>query len=311
MKYKVSTFLLLMCLFGNLVSAQEDYYSHDSLIIERINGQKITLAWNLTQRLNEGMSWKNLIYDFHSNFKKVYNDIPDFDFYTVKYIQNKKLIIDEVTGRETYAINEDDELKYTKSNSCKLIGKNVIISIEFDDKKELLDSTLIRDIEEAAKSIKYKFYFSNVTKERHYYSIEKGEIIKNPKAKIKFVVPIGSRIGIAKNRPYVEFKVGAGILIGGNKIFSIDSDWVHNYNAEKNKTESDVYLGLNFSTNTKGVDFGLGLGYKISSGIEELEDMKFRSRFTVKPGRGIVLGVEYYLRSQQSTIYGFNVGFEF
>lgn len=320
MNYKKVIILFLSNIFTMALFAQSSVLDarnsgHDSLIIERMSGHNIKLIWDFRKNIKKVNSWEGIYDDFQSNFEKVYDNIPDFEFYKIDYVQNQRLIIDEVRGRETYTVNENDEITYTKSNLCRISGKDLVIYIEFNDKSELIDTTIKSDIRSAISMIKHKFYFSNISRQRHYYSVEENKMVKPPRPKIAFTIPVGASIGMVKNQPYVELRPGIGLLIGRNNLISLNADFMIVYDELTNRTQNDVYIGFNWMPE---ISKGLGVEYaiKVSSGIDDFEDMAFRARLNYRTNNGIIMGVDYYLRKRigdnpTGILWGFHLGFGF
>ena len=111
MKYKLFIALIAMLLFSNFAKGQNQpdlvpftsmTIQSDSLIIEREDGQKIRLIWPYNKNVKKKVAWQELLEDFQSDFRKVVDDIPEYKFYSIVYLQKKSLVVDEVKGRETY-----------------------------------------------------------------------------------------------------------------------------------------------------------------------------------------------------------------
>jgi len=321
MNYKVAIVFLILNICSMSLSSQIETFDaratgHDSLVIERLNGHRVCLIWNFRKNIKKSNNWIALIQDFQSDFQKISNDIPEFDFYEIDYIQNKNLVVNEIRGRETYTVNEKDALVYTKSNSCKLTGKDTRITVEFNDKSELLDSSLIEDVQNAIDKVKHRFYFSNVSRQRHYYSVEKNEMIKAPKSKVSFIIPVGARLGIVKDQPYVEIRPGIGVSLGRQHVISLNANFMFKYDEISNSRQNDTYLGINWMTLSDNSGLGVEYAIKISEGIDDFEDLTFRTSLNYKTSSGIVLGLDYYLRNfdageSNNILFGFNIGFGF
>ncbi len=324
MNYKKGIILFLANIFSMTLLAQNAVFDtgldmrsigHDSLIIERLSGHKIKLIWDSRKNIKKIKSWEELYEDFQSNFKKIYDDVPDFEFYKIDYDQDQRLIIDEISGRETYTVNEKDEITYTKANLCKLNGKEVTIYIEFNDKNELIDTTIRSEIRSAISKVKHRFYFSEISRQRHFYSVEENKMVKPPKPSISIIFPVGASIGMVKNQPYVELRPGIGLLIGHNNLVSLNANVMIAYDELTNESQHDVYLGINWMPE---ISKGLGVenSIRISNGIDDFEDLAFRARLNYKTKGGILLGFDYYLRKEREdrpsgVLWGFHLGFGF
>lgn len=321
MNFKIVTIILLVSFCSLSMSAQLEVLDartpgYDSLVIERLNGHRINLVWDFRRNIKSSENWKELIMDFQDDFQKVSEDLPVFDFYEIKYIHNTNLVVDEIRGRETYTVNDEDELIYTKSNACRLTGKDISITIEFNDKSELLDSSLVNDIRKGVEKIKHRFYFSNISRQRHYFNVEKNEMIKAPKPKISFIIPIGARLGLVKDNPYIEIRPGLGLLVGSQNVFSLNANFMIKYDELSNATQNDIYLGFNWMTFTNKSGLGVEYAVKVSEGIEDFEDLVFRTSLNYKTSSGIIFGLDYYLRDSnfresENILFGFNIGFGF
>lgn len=324
MNFKFIIAVIAFLLTSNLVKGQNqsDNYAftsipvqNDSLIIERQDGQKIKLIWPFNKNVKKKVAWEQLLNDFQSDFKKVVADIPSYDFYRISYIQKKNLVVDELTGKEIYTVNEIDGVNYVKSNICELQGNKIKISIEFNDAKELLDPSIKTEIESAITLIKNKFYTSMITPERHYYSVNSANMLPNPKRKYKFFIPMGARVGVLKNQPYVELRPGLGLKIDKQHYIALNWNVMTQYNDLSDKTEFDNYVGLTIGTLGQG--FGSEVAFKVKSGIEDNEDIYFKAGVNYRTKSGIQIGAEYYNRKPQETrndvdfLFGFNLGIGF
>lgn len=289
---------------------------NDSLIIERKNGQKIRLIWPYKKNIKKDIVWKQLLDDFQSDFRKVSTNIPEYNFYSISYIQNKNLVVDEVRGKETYTVNETDGMNYVKSNLCVLHGKNLKLSIEFNDKEELLQSSIRDEIGAAIEQVKNKFILSSISPERNYFSVSSSSMLPNPKPKLKFFIPLGAGIGLLKNQPYVELRPGLGLMQDKQYYFALNWNLMTQYNGLKEKTEYDSYVGLTIGT--IGAGFATEVAFRVNNGIEANDGIYFRGGFNYRTRSGIKVGVDYYLSEDNENIFapknmlfGFHLGFGF
>lgn len=318
MNIKMKIVVFFMCLSSMHLTAQNDVMDarnigHDSLIIERESGHKIRMIWDFRKNIKKNENWKSLLDDFQSNFTKVQENIPDFDFYKIDYIQNDKLVVDEISGRETYAVNDSEGIKYTKSNSCNLMGKDIQIYIEFNDINELFDPSIKNDIINAIDKVKHRFYFSRVSRQRHFFDAKTKEMTKGPKPKVSWMMPLGTRLGILKNQPNIELRSGIGALIGSQNFVSLNANFILKYDELTNQRQQDVYIGINWVPSI-AEGFGVEHSLKVYSGIDDYDDIFSRSSLNYYPSKAVVLGVNYYLRKQKENeygniIWGFHVGF--
>jgi len=324
MKFKLFMVIVAIMLTSNLVEGQtqRDQISFtsyplakDSLIIERQNGQKIKLTWPFAKNVKKIADWEQLLADFQTDFKKVMDNIPDYKFYSITYVQKKNLVIDEVRGKEIYTVNEKDEMDYVRSNIAKLRGDKIHLSIEFSDYKELLDPAIKEEVADAVTKIKHVFYISNISAERHYYSVNSASILPKPKPKLKFFVPLGARLGILKNKPYIELRPGVGLIRDKRFYIGLNLNFMTQFDEVSNKTQFDNYLGL--TTGSIGAGFGSEVAFKVNSNIPDHEDIFLKAGLHYRTRSGIQIGAEYYLRKlenrnqNQEFLFGFNIGFGF
>lgn len=287
----------------------------DSLIIERANGQKIKVTWPYRKNIQKDVAWEKLLDDFQSDFGKVSNDIPDYEYYRIDYIQKKNLVVNEVIGRQTYTVNEQNGIDYVKSNLCLIKGNRLSITIEFTDHEELLNSSLKEDIQNAAAQVKHKFYVSASTNERHLYDVKQNKILPKPKHTYKFFIPAGIQAGVLRNTPYVEFRPGIGMTISNKAYIAIQYNIMSQYNSELGRTEYDKYIG--FSTGTMSHGFRSDLGALIKSGISSDNiSAAFRAGINYRTKGGLTIGTHYYISSIEAGFsdfldFGFSVGYGF
>ena len=324
MKYSLLIAVLASLLASDLtycqITAEQIAFSSsfnrsDSLIIERKDGQKIKLIWPYNQNIKKNNNWEQLIDDFQSDFTKVLENIPPYEYYSISYLQKQNLVVDEVRGKETYTVNENNGIEYVKSNLCKLSSKYLQLTIEFNEKTELLHPSLKTEIESAISEIKNKFYISSTTAERHYYSVNSATILPNPKAKLKFFIATGARLGMLKDKPYIELRPGLGLMQDEKYYFSINWNFMTNYNTLLDKTDYDSYLGL--TVGSIGAGFGTEVAFKVKSGFMDNDGIFGRGGVNYRTQSGILIGADYYLSKSDSPfaarnlLFGFHVGFGF
>ncbi len=313
---------IVIMLFTNMMSIAQTGFdllennrlsNNDSLIINRESGQKIKLIWNYRKNIQKNVPWEELLSDFQRDFQKVAKDIPDYDYYNIKY-DTKSLVVDELVGRETFNVKEENGIEYVKSNSCRLVNNNIRMIIEFNNLNELLDPSLQLEIKKAIAQVKNKFYFSFISSERHYFDVGTNSLVK-PKTDISFFIPVGVQMGLLRNEPYIEFRPGLGIKADNRLYFSANLNIISSYNTENQSTEYDSYIG--FSTGTVGTGLSSEFAVKISDGIESFEDIALRAGLNYKTRNGITLGIQYYISDPRDVEvnngvdFGFSIGFGF
>ncbi len=287
----------------------------DSLIVERQDGKKIILVWPYTKNVKKRVAWEQLLDDFQADFGKVVNDIPVFDFYSIKYSQKKNLVVDEVRGKETYTVNESNGLDYVKSNICYIRGGKIRLTVEFNDKQELLDPSLRNDIKDAIANVKNKFYISMVSPERHYFDVKSAKMLKNPKPKLEFFIPVGAKLGVLKNEPYIELRPGLGVKVDKKFYVALNYNLMTQYERERDRTAYDGYIGL--TTGTIGAGFGSEVAFRVKSGIALYDNLIYRAGINYRTRSGLQVGVDYYVKDPNrfdekiEYFFGFNVGIAF
>jgi len=95
-----------------------------------------------------------LLQKFQSNLQKLESKLPEYEFYSIEYVDGVLLEISEVIGKEVYQLSNDSILNDIKhSNTCTLRGGSNKIVILFSEIGELLDDQLSIDINEANSSL--------------------------------------------------------------------------------------------------------------------------------------------------------------
>jgi len=321
MKFRILTYLLVVLFIPNLVSSQDQAFFYpeqspraqsDVLSIERASGHKVTLSWPFNKNVKTQVDWQQLLSDFQTDFKKVTSAIPEYKFYNINYVQNETLVVEEVKGRETYAVNENESMDYIKSNVCYLTGDKLKLSIEFNDHSELEDSILKDEIEEAIAVIKNKFYVSKVSPENHFYDVSSKSLIDNKNRDLKFFIPIGARVGLTQDRPYIDLRTGLGLSIG--KQLSLNLNWnvQTRYNDQLDKSLFNHYLGVYMGPPGTGIGSEFSVLIKSSrTDFEEFNKLFLRYLLSYRMKNGMQLGAEYYLRENGGVVFGFNIGYGF
>lgn len=315
---KVCATIWIMILTLGYVSAQADTERFgdtgaDQLTIQRLNGQTIKVIWAANHNLNKHIKWEQLLEDFQQDFGKVVQDIPAYDYSTVNYVQGKSLVVDEVTGRETYTVNEEGDFDYIKSNACRIVGDDVTITIAYDTYQELLDAGLSAEIAAATTKVNHRFYLSSISNERYIYDATSQSLIR-PKNKLEVFVPLGFAGGVLRNKAYFEASLGLGATINDRMYVAASLDAVNAYNSERRQTEADLYCSLRFGETGSGMSWDLG--FNIDNGVTAFDNLVFRTGLRYKTKEGITLGAQYYLSGDQAEgeagiDYGFCVGFSF
>lgn len=283
----------------------------DSLIIERATGLKIKMTWPYRDNVNKNVKWEQLLIEFQNNFSKVVDEVPDYDFYRIDYSSNQKMTISEVRELDIYTVSSDDELRYIRSNTCVLKGAGFTLEIEFDEKQELLDESLIEDMSKAISKVKSRFYISSVSQDRYYYSVSDDKMIPNPKVKKEFFIPIGARAGFRQNAPYIELRQGIGLHTRKFNYISLNADVIVQYDQVANQSQYDTYLSFNWASLGAGV--GTEFGYRVLNGIDGTEGLDWKIGLNYKTDNGLIVGVDYYLgpRGSSGVLWGFSFGFGF
>jgi len=323
MKCRLFTAIIAILIASNILKGQngidETSYGSapvqgDSLVIERKNGLKIRLIWPYMKNIKKHVEWEQLLEDFQTDLAKVIEDIPEYSFYSITYFQKQNLIVDEIKGRETYTVNENDGMDYVKSNICLLHGNKIRLSIEFNDKKELLDASIKTELEAAIAVIKNKFYISMITPERHYYSVTSASKIPSPKVNFNFFIPLGFRLGLLKNKPYVELRPGIGLSKNKQYFVNLNYSFLTQFNEITDRTEIDNYVI--FTTGTIGAGLGSEIAVKVKNGIKGNENIYAKFGLNYRTRSGIQFGAEYFYRYKNgeggsNNIFVFNVGIGF
>jgi len=285
----------------------------DSLTIERADGQKIIMVWPYRKNIQKAVAWEELLEDFQSDFRKVYSDIPDYDYYHINYSQKKNLVINQIIGRQTFTVDEQESINYVKSNLCFLRGEKLRISIEFTDYGELLDPSLKQDINNAVAQVKNRFYISMVSPERHLFDVKNNKIFK-PKRKYKFFVPLGVQLGMFRNKPYIEMRPGIGVIVDNKAYFALQYNLMTQFNDQSPKTEYDHYIGLTSGSIPHG--FGSDVGIAVKNGITSHQNIALRAGLNFRTKGGLLMSAHYYLdaseeRNNDGIDFGFSIGYGF
>jgi len=260
------------------------------------------------------VDWEKLLEDFQSDFKKVYKDIPDYDYYQINYIQQKKLVVNEVIGRQNFTVNVQDKLNYVKSNVCLLQGEKLRISIEFTDHEELLDPSLKQDIINAVALVKTYFYASFVSPERHLFDAKNNTMLPRPKRNFDLIFPLGVQLGVLRNNPYIELRSGIGVIVDNIAYFGLQYNLMTQFNDMRRTTEYDHYIRLTSGTLPHG--FGSDFGIMVKNGISGNEDISLRAGFNFRTKGVILMTAHYYLNTSGESFddaidFGFSIGYGF
>lgn len=286
----------------------------DSLTIQRASGQKIIVVWPYRKNIQKAVAWEELLDNFQADFKKVSNDIPDYDYYHINYIQKKELVVNQVVGRQTFTVNENDGIDYVKSNLCLLKGEKLGISIEFTDHKELLDPTLKQDIINAVAQVKNRFYISSISPERHLFDAKNNEMLPRQKRNYKLFIPLGVQLGVLRNKSYLEMRPGIGVTVDKRAYIALHYSFMSQFNDQLRKTEFDHYIGMSSGSLPHG--FGSEVGLLVKNGISNNRNLALRAGLNFRTRGGILMTAQYYIdtsveRVQGAIDFGFSIGYGF
>ena len=285
----------------------------DSLTIERADGQRVIMVWPYRKNIQKAVAWEKLLEDFQSDFRKVYSDIPDYDYYRINYSQKKNLVINQIIGRQTFTVDEQESIDYVKSNLCLLKGEKLSISIEFTNYEELLDPALKQDIINAVAQVKNRFYISMISPERHLFDVKNNKMFK-PKRNYKFFVPLGVQLGVLRNKSYIEMRPGIGVIVDNRAYIAVQYNLMTQFNDQSRKTEYDHYIGLSSGSIPHG--FGSDVGIAVKNGITGNQNIAIRAGFNFRTKGGILMSAHYYLdateeRNNEGIDFGFSIGYGF
>ncbi len=280
----------------------------DRLTIERTNGQQIEMTWTAVLNIKKQVPWQELLRGFQTDFAKVVQDIPVYNYCSINYIQGESLVVDEVVGQETYTVNERGGFDYVKSNACRLQGKDVTITIAFDTYDELQDEALYDEVQAAVEKIKHRFYISNVTAERYIYSATSQGLVKPP-VRLELFVPGRIMGGVFRNRAFVELGLGVGVAINDRNFVALGLDYMTTYAGDIQRTESDTYLSLRLGELGSGAT--ADIGFNIRNGIRANEGVALRAGLTYTTKSGMNLGARYYISERTGDIGGFSDAVDF
>ncbi len=286
----------------------------DSLTIQRASGQKIVVVWPYRKNIQKAVAWEELLDNFQADFKKVSKEIPDYDYYHINYIQKKELVVNQVVGKQTFTVNENDGIDYVKSNLCLLKSENLGISIEFTDHEELLDASLKQDIANAIAQVKNRFYISSISPERHLFDAKNNEMLPRQRRKYKLFVPLGVQLGVLRNKPYLEMRPGIGVTVDNRAYIALHYSFMSQFNDQRRTTEFDHYIGMSSGTLPHG--FGSEVGVLVKSGISNNKDLALRAGINYRTRGGILMSAQYYIDTSVERVngtidFGFSIGYGF
>lgn len=299
---------------GDLLGIINGQQLQDSLIIEGNDGQKIRLMWPAHKNIKKMNDWEQLLQDFQLDFGKVVEELPDYDFCYINYNQKKNLVVNEVRGRETYSVNEMNGMDNVKSNLARLVGERVTLLMEFTEYEQLLRPTIKTEITAALMKVKNRFYTSAISPERHYYNSAEDKLVPPPKGKTRFSPTLGARVGMVKDKPYVELRPGLGLIYDNRSFISLNLNFLTTYNQENRSTDYDGYLGL--VVGSIGHGLGSEVGFRVIKDSSVFEGMYCRAGVNYKTKSSIVYGFEYYLKPRERDegldyLFGFKLGYGF
>ena len=300
---KLQILLALILLLPIVTLAQEDELYHELKIISE-SGKLITVQVPFGNKLNNDDSWKELIYAFRSDFRKVEASIPTFDFYEIDYTRGSSLEINEVVGKEIYSLGKEDKYAVIKSNYCHLRDKDIHIKIQFTKSDELFDDELIAEIEEGISEnsdlMKKKFTRSNF----FYDSKTKStKFERNRSFGMGFIS--GFNLGYLRGNVVTEARIGFGLKIADFKM-GIHGAAMFDYDQLTDNQSRATLLGfylfgedggmdfmwkLNDNDNIMGrYNFRLSLKYKIKSFVVSVDNYGL---FTENYHLGLSFGVGF------------------
>ena len=312
---RVSSIFVLSWFFLVCVQGQEKI-KRDSLKIFDEQFVKVEMISSYLGHPEHKDDWINLLNSFQEHLRQVQNQIPKYNTYTITYLLNTSLKIDEKTGSQRFRVADDETLILSPDNIAELTSSRFTIYIHFSTMDELVNTDYINLIQIVINNNQDRFqkrkFLPGISKT--YTFAENPQLtsqLDQPR-KVSLLLAIGASIGVLNNKPIYEYGLGAGVRFNGKRpqdLYLLVS-WQHQKNIFEfvDQLNTNSLIGLRYRPSK----FYTLQGDLVSGGLYSRN--RFRIGISIYPTRNISITPVFYTKSldtRKIDNYGLNIGYGF
>ncbi len=277
----------------------------DTLSIFNQDELYIKIATSDIQKLKHSADIYDLISDFKTNLSSVINQVPRYDIFTIAYVKNQSLKVEEVKGIVKYQVENGEMVKAHNQSTVHLLTENLQVTFYVNELEDLQTRNYNSMIKSAFATVKRGANFRqkvNSPRNEFFYSYSKGKLVdgyEKVKFANRFSLVVGGTIGFFKSSPIYELNTGLGYNFGvKNKHMAyLFLGQLFQYNSDLERPEVANIYGVGFKPNNRGsVSFGLiqTEDFKTLESMTKFDDIKFRATFTGYPTKGVSISGHFY-----------------
>ncbi len=265
----------------------------------------ITIGTSDIQKLKHSADIYNLISDFKTNLSSVINQVPRYDIFTITYIKNQSLKVEEVKGIVKYQVKNSEMVKAHNQSTVHLLTENLHVIFYVNELEDLQTRNYNSMIKSAFAKVKRGANFRqkiNSPRNEFFYSYSKGKLVdgyEKVKFANRFSLVIGGTIGFFKSNPVYEINTGLGYNFGvkNKRMAYLFLGQLYQYNSDLERPEMANIYGVGFKPNKRGsISFGLVQteDFKTLESETRFDDLKYRLTFTGYPTKGVSVSGHFY-----------------
>jgi hypothetical protein len=310
---KRAFFILFLSWFAFVSAQGQEKIGRDSLKIFDEQFVKVEIVSSYLHHPEHKDEWIDLLRSFQEDLRQVQNQIPDYSTYTITYLLNTSLKIDEKTGSQRYKVGDNGILILSPDNIAELTNARFTIYLHFSTLEELVNTDYINLIQIVINNNQDRFqkrkFLPRISKT---YTFAENPILTSQldqPRKVGLLLALGASIGVFNNKPIYEYGLGAGVRFRGKKpqdLYFLAS-WQH-YQQFSDRIITNSLIGLRYRPSkfyTLQSDLVFGGLYSRN---------RIRIGISVYPTRNISITPVFYTKSfdtRKIDNYGLNIGYGF
>lgn len=277
----------------------------DTLSIFNQNELFIKIASSDIQQLKHSADIYDLISGFQTNLSTVINQVPRYDIFSITYVKNQSLKVEEVNGIVKYQVENGAMVKAHNQSTVNLWTENLQVIFYVNELEDLQTRNYNSMIKSAFAKVKRGANFRqkvNSPRNEFFYSYSKGKLVdgyEKVKFTNRFSLVFGGTIGFFKANPIYELSSGIGYNFGvkNKRMVYLFLGQLFQYNQDLERPEVANLYGVGFKPNKRGsISFAIVQteDFKTSNSITKFDDVKFRTTFTGYPTKGVSISGHFY-----------------
>lgn len=303
MKYLFTTVMLWAAIL--MPNAQAQSPLEDTLSIFNQEELFIKIASDNIHQLKQSEDIYKLISDFKNNLNSVIKQVPRYDIFTISYVKNQSLKVEEVKGIVKYQVENNEMVKAHNQSAVHLTMSNLQVTFYVNELEDLLTRNYESMIRDAFSKVKKGFKARkkvNSPYNEFFYSFSKGKMIdgyERVKFRNRVGLVVGGTVGFFKSKPVYELSTGLGYKFGvkNNRMLYVFLGQLFQYNPDLSRPEVANLYGIGLKpSNRSSFSFAIVQteNFKTENSPTRFDDVKFRTTFTGFPTKGVSVSVHFY-----------------